>query len=334
MKTVFSNSREVAHVWASRSQSYGRASNMYFENGVIYSYGRHYPLGLFMENKKGELAVLINAAGYSVTTSKHIAQARGAVSHFKRYEVESTDLMQSIVSAFTLRINYAEAVKACNAAIVRRVERLGRALANDTKKRKGATLEKWQGEAAAYCGNLASIIEFLGGKCDAAARKAMASLGGSPEQLKEQAEKIKAAEARKKAKAQKELEKKNAVLIEYALKEFLSGGDRFQTPDKNNHSALHTLQYLTNKIYMRVIEDNGEKVVETSKGARFPLAHGLRALPTIRAIVASGETWQRNGKTIHLGHYQIDKIGEGVIVAGCHMLPISEVERLAASLGV
>jgi len=42
--------------------------------------------------------------------------------------------------------------------------------------------------------------------------------------------------------------------------------------------------------------------------------------------------WQRNGKTIHLGHYQIDKIADGQVIAGCHTIPIAEIERLAATL--
>jgi hypothetical protein len=45
-------------------------NNLFFERGVIYSYGYHYPL-LFKVNGK----VFRNIQGYSVTTSKHIGLA-------------------------------------------------------------------------------------------------------------------------------------------------------------------------------------------------------------------------------------------------------------------
>ena len=41
MKTVFANSKEVCHVWASRSQQRGRAGNIFFEDDVLYS-NEHY----------------------------------------------------------------------------------------------------------------------------------------------------------------------------------------------------------------------------------------------------------------------------------------------------
>lgn len=73
MKKVFSSSSEVIHLWAQQNQVEARCSNAYFEGAVVYSYGRHYPLGIIVENKKGERAAIINASGYSATTSKHIA---------------------------------------------------------------------------------------------------------------------------------------------------------------------------------------------------------------------------------------------------------------------
>lgn len=70
MKTKFSNS-ELSHVWANQTQTHGNGSNMFFEHGTIYSYGYHFKLAQFVNNKEGEKCVLINSSSYSNTTAKH-----------------------------------------------------------------------------------------------------------------------------------------------------------------------------------------------------------------------------------------------------------------------
>jgi len=73
MKTVYSKSSDVIHLFAQRTQEEGRCSNVFFNcKERIYSYGSHYLLGEFIRNKKKDLAIWINDDGYSVTTAKHI----------------------------------------------------------------------------------------------------------------------------------------------------------------------------------------------------------------------------------------------------------------------
>ena len=101
MKTVFSNS-ELFHVFAQRSQTEGRnsAGNLYFENDwndsgnygrKLYSYGSYYLLAEFIENKAGELAIMINNAGYSNTTAKHISQVTAATRQYRKFFTAGTD---------------------------------------------------------------------------------------------------------------------------------------------------------------------------------------------------------------------------------------------------
>lgn len=75
-KTVFENSM-VAHVWAQQTQAHGKSNNgqFYFDGRCIYSYGSHFLAGFVVD----ENTVLINANGYSVTTSKHMSYVRRAV---------------------------------------------------------------------------------------------------------------------------------------------------------------------------------------------------------------------------------------------------------------
>jgi len=86
MKTVYSNSYDVIHLFANltdeeRFSRDARCSNVFFEDGVLYSYGRHFALARYVQTKKHGLVVLLNTDSYSVTTSKHQSQTRSALSH-------------------------------------------------------------------------------------------------------------------------------------------------------------------------------------------------------------------------------------------------------------
>ena len=76
MKKVFSSHNEVAHIWASRSQYEGSASRIFFEDGVIYSYGRHFPVAKFGADG---VTVLFTDRGYSSSTNKHKSIIRSAI---------------------------------------------------------------------------------------------------------------------------------------------------------------------------------------------------------------------------------------------------------------
>ena len=77
---------------------------------------------------------------------------------------------------------------------------------------------------------------------------------------------------------------------------------------------------------------DGDEVV-TSRGARFPVSHAKRGLAFIRKVRESGQTYVRNGHTIHLGPYAIDRIEpDGTVKAGCHVVSWAEIERIAPAL--
>jgi len=82
MKNVMSP-QEVAHAFANQLQASARTStsNLYFENNVIYSYGRHFAIAKHVVNAKGEHALTFTERGYSNTTAKHISVVRSASNH-------------------------------------------------------------------------------------------------------------------------------------------------------------------------------------------------------------------------------------------------------------
>lgn len=60
-----------------------QASNFFFTNGALYSYGRHFMIAKFV-TFKGERSLLANLSGYSNSTAKHISLFRSACSHIDK----------------------------------------------------------------------------------------------------------------------------------------------------------------------------------------------------------------------------------------------------------
>lgn len=82
---------------------------------------------------------------------------------------------------------------------------------------------------------------------------------------------------------------------------------------------------------MRVVGDE----LQTSWGARVPLAHAVKVFRFVKLCRERGQAWQRNGVTIRVGHFQVDSVtADGDFKAGCHNFTWPEVERAAAMAGV
>lgn len=83
------NHNEVAHAWAHKLSKARKGFNMYHSDGVIYSYGSHFPIAAHVENGRGHQAVLFTTKSYSISTSKHKEYTRRACSHLNVLEVEN-----------------------------------------------------------------------------------------------------------------------------------------------------------------------------------------------------------------------------------------------------
>lgn len=80
------------------------------------------------------------------------------------------------------------------------------------------------------------------------------------------------------------------------------------------------------------VSDVGD--VETTQGARVPLVHVTDRAPMLLRMIRAGRAWQKNGRTIHLGIYSVDRIEEdGTLHAGCHTFKRAELERFASVIG-
>jgi hypothetical protein len=98
MREVFSGDM-VSHVWAAQTQQRGRRSDgrVFFDGRKLYSYGSHFVSGYMAP---GPVA-LLNADRYSVSTSRHVSDARRASRQFPQYMLPSlTDLAGALDVAF------------------------------------------------------------------------------------------------------------------------------------------------------------------------------------------------------------------------------------------
>ncbi len=107
MKTVFSNAHDVVHAFAQRNQSHGRSSNIFFNHDKIYSYGYHYLLGEFIDDK----TIVIDNRGYSNTTAKHISYLIGGTRQYKQFFTMSCDLHLVNLQILALKDRLAKAKK-------------------------------------------------------------------------------------------------------------------------------------------------------------------------------------------------------------------------------
>lgn len=88
---------------------------------------------------------------------------------------------------------------------------------------------------------------------------------------------------------------------------------------------------------LRIIGDPGEPEtaqLETSHGACVPLSHAIKAFRFVKLIRESAGHWQRNGRVVRVGHYQLDSIDPDGFNAGCHRINWPEIERVARLAGV
>jgi len=84
-------------------------------------------------------------------------------------------------------------------------------------------------------------------------------------------------------------------------------------------------------IRLRIVGDE----LQTSHGARVPLAHAVKAFRVIKRLRDKGQAYERNGHTIHLGHFALDAVDtEGNVTAGCHHVAWEEIARVATLAGV
>lgn len=306
MRTVYPTN-EIAHLWAHQTQAHARNAGrtFFFTGRRLYSYGSHFVVAEIIHHADPQAFapfVFFNAARYSMSTNRHQRYARNAIpSHMRVVEVhawESGDrLRQPADLVASLTHHVADLLaKAYRARVARDFYLDGAARTADDAR----FLAQFYGLPEPQFPSLS----LEGGKAIAAAQARVA------EQVRQQ-----------------EREARERARIEMAaqLRDWRNGTGSIYL--RTGWSQMPTA--------LRVSPSDPDEV-ETTQGARFPVRHAVRLWPILKSLRERGESYQRNGHSIHLGEYVLDSFNAetGELRAGCHTLEWSEIERFARVLGL
>jgi hypothetical protein len=311
MKTVFDN-RQCAHVWAQQNQDEGRSSNgnLFFHGKTIYSYGYHFPLASFITRD----TVFVNSDSYSVSTSKHQGYVTGAINHKQRLYV-STRVMKAFADEG--RFGKATQKALSDTAIIDAQTHIEKAAKRKARKFAANDLLA----AQAVIRGAEHIFTYFDAIAPKEFRDFQKTITGDNVQSVIAAEKSrldKEEKARLKREKQAQEKLKQSCMLWAEFKE-------------------HDMPvYQSKEIFLRV---NGDEI-ETTKGAKIPLAHGVKAFKKILAVKEKGIAWEKNGERVRVGHFEIDSIyphyegGQLAIIAGCHTIYWPEIERIGKQLSL
>jgi hypothetical protein len=299
-KHVF-NSGEIPHLWAHRTQddARNRQGNLYFNGDTIYSYGSHFPIARHIFNKAGDRAVLFTTASYSVTTSGHCSAVHSAIPS----ETRVFHVPEVYPDTSTVKEAHERNLKHYAETADEHVSKCARARSSFNKEWHHKQAEEIRKEALAYC-------RFF--------HLPKPTIKAIPALDSKLLEKIRHLEAQRAAEKAEQTKRERAEAI---------------ARQQELITKWRTGQY-SGCLYdvPAMLRIDGDEVL-TSRGVRFPVSHAKRALDFVRKIRASGEAYVRNGKTIHLGLYAIDRIEpDGTVKAGCHVVSWQEIERIAPLL--
>jgi hypothetical protein len=334
-KSVVAN-RQVAHIWAHQAQDEARShnGNYWFTGRVLYSYST--PIAHLIPAISGELIALVTSRDYSVTTrGKHIGPAHSALGYGRVRTTFSVPFIgafggqnrgdrNAFASDGTPNVEALAEIHAANLAhyfaeYTVEVERLPRKRDYD-RSRALEALNRIANPACDYAEAFGLPVPSYDTDADEAAAFRIWSARNTPERIAARAARAEAAAA---AKAERDARDAAArVERERALREAWLSGE----PTAYYHGTD-----ANGRAYMRV---RGE-TLETSLGASVPLDHAVRVFRIVNACRVEGRNWTRNGQTIRVGHFQVDRIeASGDFVAGCHRFAWDEVARVASTLGL
>jgi len=289
VREVLSNHQEVCHYWSNQVQESGRASRVFFEGPIIYSYGRHFPMARIINKRRnGKKVILFTTASYSSSTSKHLTYVWRAIDRDKYHIVCCSNVEAD--SKYRHGQN---------------IDVMINTLKSTCEKQLTARTNVYS-----LTDNLDRIINY-GAMFNVPWKRKFSKIRELFKQAKKKAAlcvvaEEKAAEKRQiRQKKETEIRKKKAA---EQLIHWLKGDiDNFYSHDLDTH--------------LRIKGDN----VQTTQGAKIPI-EAAKKLYELRA--ACMKLSKEFTEPIQLGVYRLSNIdAEGNIKAGCHYMKTEIIEQ-------
>ena len=295
MKKVFSSNKEAIHIYANDSSREGRASSISFKNGVLFSYNT--AIAHHVTNAQGEAAIIINNGNYSVTTSKQQGQLRYAANHLNRIYIQFVPYnAQSLMPAHNEICFNGLTV---NKLIANYESKAAEYLAKASRARLKA--DDYRAAAFQTLNELKAYLNFFG--------------------IEYSAGDLSALEAAAIESDKKERERAKARKIE-KMKEQAEALEKWRAGENVYHSFEITA--------LRVKDDE----IQTSRGARIPLEHAIKAWPLLKKLHDSGRDMSLDTHSIKFGHYEMRAFKNDCLIVGCHTIPFFEVQSIAQKLNL
>lgn len=306
--------QQLAHIWAQNEKHDVKGNNMFIKNAIIYSYGEHFPMAKWIENKNGDFAALVTSDKCSVSTSKHQSYVNRAIAtdttvfHVPLEGTSSTLTYDWRKLIPTFINHYKTQLKKQRDVVL------------SANKRKDVELTAYD-HLHTEANN---FNEFVGRKATYKYDFVLAAHVNQwriEQQRKEEQRNTPEAVAKREQAAAKRMQLKIAKQ-QIAIEEW-----------KNGTSLSHLSDSYNLPIYLRVHNNR----IETSRGAEFPIEHAIKAFPIINKARAANVplNFRELDKKPHLGHFTIDYVeANGDVIAGCHKVAFEEIERIAKQLGV
>lgn len=319
-------SDEIPHLWAHQSQDSARASRIFFEGLTIYSYGHHFPIARIVysnhtREKDRKKAILFTSEGYSNSTGKHKNLVRRAISHELVFTVPLSERYGMDTDSAVHFRHYQEEVNS-------EYEKAKKAR-EYSESHYNQMMSQFQ-EACAYAKffrikcpvklpvtgrKLREFQDEVGRKVRHAEELRLSRIERQPELDRKRREKW---------------EKKNQELLAHLavqMEDWKNGVSDY--PPRLPYQRGMGYQSRQLPVMLRIKGDE----VQTSMGARFPVTHAIRGLALVESCISSKREYKRNGHTVHLGNYSIDRVSaEGTVYAGCHVVEWREIERIKPEL--
>ena len=301
MKSVFSNTQQAVHVWASRSQCGRNASgNVFFDRASIWSYGNHFRMAQFVTNASGSVACLINPETYSNTTSRHQCYVRRAIPSYI-----------PTFSAPGAVLDHAATLKWYDAAMVDAMQKASRARTNaEWHLNHARDMVRTFNNYAEFF----SLPERLEMPADIGS-----ALAAAAEREKQRAERERADDIIRATKAAEQA-KRDARKARDTLRKWRAGAS-VQLP----YSAR------AGDVLLRVRGD----VIQTSHGAEVSVEVAPMLWDRINASRLSGCDVDYIPHNVRISHFNLRTITAcGDVQIGCHFIRYAELQRMAAVLGL
>lgn len=311
MRKILKDRREACHYWANQVQAEGKAGNVFFEGPKLYSYGRHFVIARILPNG----VAVFSKMGYSSSTAQHQSMARAAWGTHQGG--------RPTVWAYDADHDASRNKQQTHADILAELR-----AAESPRRIRQATRDGHKAKAVALAQEFNTYLAALPAD----------EQNATPFDI--DADVIQDAQAfldRTLRKAVEETERRNAALrreLDEAITRWRAG--------ENTRHGLHSLPPMLRLVRGKglhtggLLREGSADVIETSHGAEIPAS----AAPVLWAIVqrvrkAAKAYIPEPARAEKLGHYTLKMIrDDGSIVVGCHDIAYSELQGIAAQLGL